>query len=145
MNIDPTNPLQLIPYALATNPGAVVVLPVFHPAAPNATMVLKSRTILRKLPPELAEQLTRQAAVEQGNGRRIELPTHLEMGRVLLTTPADIAANLRGPVQERHLLFLFSVHRDLYDDLMRRAESGLVLPSEVRMPTSGSGGGIIKP
>lgn len=142
INVDPNNPLSLIPFALATNPDAVAVLPIFHPAAPNATMVLRSRTILRRLPQELAEQMAQQAATEQGNGGKVELPSHLEIGRVLLTIPADVAQNLKGPAQDRHPLFMFAVRRELYDDLMRRAESGLVLPS--MMPSGGSGI-IIKP
>lgn len=142
---DPLNPLWLIPAALATAPGAVVVLPVFHPAAPAATLVLGAKTHTRPLSPELAQQLAQQEADGQGNGKKVEPPTHITIGRVLLTVPADIAINLRGPTQERHPTFMFQVHRDFYDSAVRQAESGIVLASN--MPVAGPDypGRIIKP
>lgn len=138
--LDPTNPLHLIPVTLATNPSAVAVLAVFSPHAPEETLVLRARRHLRRLPPDLALQLAQAEAEAQGNGTKIDPPTHLETGRLLLTIPADMALNLRGPASERHPLYLFSVHRSVYDAAMRQADSGLVLPT-----SSSPGGGIIKP
>lgn len=140
--LDPNNPLHLVPATLATNPGAVAVIPVFSPAAPDQTLVLRSRVHLRRLPPELAAQLARQEAESRGNGAKVEPPTHLEVGRLLLTIPADLAKNLRGPVEQRHPLWIFSVHRAVYDDAIRQATTGIVLPGHVAAST---GGGIIKP
>lgn len=145
MGPDPLNPLWLIPAALAAAPGAVVVLPVFHPAAPAATLVLGAKTHTRRIPPEMAQQLAQQEADSQGNGKKVELPTHMEIGRVLLTVPADIALNLRGPAAERHPVFLFSVHRDFYDSAVRQAESGIVLASTVPVAGPDYSGRIIKP
>lgn len=142
---DPFNPLWLIPAALATAPGSVVVLPVFHPAAPTATLVLGAKTHTRRIPPELAAQLAQQEADGQGNGKKVELPTHMEIGRVLLTVPADVALNLRGPVQERHPVFIFSVHRSFYESAVRQAESGIVLATNVPVAGPDYPGRIIKP
>lgn len=140
---DPLNPLWLIPAALATAPGAVVVLPVFHPAAPASTLVLGAKTHTRRIPPELAAQLAQQEAQDQGNGKKVETPTHMVLGRVLLTVPADVAMNLRGPVQERHPTFIFQVHRSFYESAVRQAESGIVLATN--MPPVSGAGRIVKP
>lgn len=140
--LDPNNPLHLIPAALSTDPSLVVCLPVFHPAAPEHTLVLSSKLRTRRIPPELAAQLAQaEHEASGGNGQRIDLPTHMEVGRLLLTVPADIAENLRGPVVDRHPLFMIAVRREYYDAAVRQSQSGIVLPGGVHV----AGGGIVKP
>lgn len=142
MTLDPNNPLHLISATLAHHPHLVVTLPVFAPHDPNGTLVLRARTRMRRLPPELAAQLAQMQAEARGNGTHVEPPTHIEVGNVLLTIPADMAENLRGPAVNRHPVYLISVHRSAYDAAMRQAETGLVLPGS---PVAGSGGIIVKP
>lgn len=139
--LDPRNPFDLLPAALATDPDLVVCLPVFHPADPNGTLVLSAKRRTRRLPPDLAARIAQAESVNDGNGGPVTPPTHLEVGRLLLTVPADVAENLRGPIAERHPVFLMMVHRSFYDDAMRQANSGIILPGSVR----GSGGGIVMP
>jgi hypothetical protein len=139
---DPTNPLFLIPATLAADPDSVAVLPVFSPHDPESSLVLRARTKLRRLPPDLAAELARRDAAASGNGERAALPTHLEVGHLLLTVPADVAQNLCGPLAERHPIYLFLVRREAYDNAVRQADTGLVLPGPgVGMP----GRGIVKP
>lgn len=138
--LDPMNPLHLIPVALAQSPDSVIVLPVFAPHAPDSTLVLRAQKRRMPIPPEFARQLAQSDTATQGNGTCAEVPTHIDVGRLLLTVPADVAENLRGPVAQRHPLYLISVHRELYDDAIRQATSGIVLPGAPM-----SGGGIIKP
>lgn len=146
--LDPNNPLHLIPAALSADPSLVVCLPVFHPAAPNATLVLSAKLRTRRIPPELAAQLAQaeheaSGAGSGGNGQCVDLPTHMEVGRLLLTVPADIAENLRGPAVDRHPLFMIAVRREYYDAAVRQSESGIVLPGGVHV--TGGRGGIVKP
>lgn len=149
MRLDPRNPYHLLPATLATNPDAVVCLPIFSPHDPNSTLVLSAKLRTRAIPHDLAVEMARRQAESIGSGNgssdpQIELPTHMVVGRVLLTVPADIAENLHGPVQDRHPIYLFSVHRSVYDAAMRQAESGIVLASA--MPTGpGPGTGLVKP
>lgn len=139
--IDPDNPWLLLPHTLAANPDAVVAIPVFSPSDPESTLVLKAKRHLRRLPPELAAHLARQEAAVSGGTQPTDLPTHLEVGRVLLTIPADLAENLRGPAGERHVLWLVAVKRDHYDAVKRQTETGIVLPDAANV----KGLGIIKP
>jgi hypothetical protein len=141
--LDPQNPLDLIPAALATAPDAVVVIPVFAPGAPDATLVLRARTRIRPISPELAAKLAAEDVTTKGNGTRPQIPTHIEIGQVLLAIPADVAKNLRGPVAERHPVYLFTVHRGFYEDAMRQATTGLVVPSTVMPSAPGGGAGIV--
>lgn len=142
--LDPNNPLHLIPAALSTDPSLIVCLPVFHPAAPDATLVLSAKLRIRRLPPELAAQLAQaEHEASGGNGQHVQPPTHMEVGRVLLTVPADIAENLRGPAEGRHPLFMIAVRREYYDAAIRQSQSGIVLPGGVHV--AGGRGGIVKP
>ena len=141
-HLDPRNPFDIIPATLATNPDLVACVPVFEPHSPDSTLVLAAKLRTRRLPPELAVQWAQsEHEAAGGNGGPVDVPTHIQVGRVLLTIPADMAANLRGPVAERHPLWLLSVHRSAYDEAMRQAESGIILPGGVSVP----GGGIVKP
>jgi hypothetical protein len=141
VTIDPNHPWLLLPHTLATNPEAIVALPVFSPADPNSSLVLKARTVNRRLPPDLAAHIAQQQAEASGGSAQIELPTHLVVGRLLLTVPADLAENLRGPVEDRHVAYLVVVRRDQYDAVKRQAETGIVLPDA----STAKGLGIIKP
>lgn len=150
MTPDPNNPWFLIPATLATNPDAVAALPVFAPHDPASTLVLASKTKVRRLPPDLAARIAQHHAESQGNGTKVELPTHMEVGRLLLTIPADIALNLRGPVAERHPVYLVVVRRDAYDATVAQTESRIVLPGQVQfrdqpIPPFVSGLSIVKP
>ena len=52
-----------------------------------------------------------------------------EVGAVTIETPAVVARSLkRADPADRDWLLLVHVQREVYDDLVRRAESGLVLP-----------------
>lgn len=144
--LDPRNPLHLVPATLATNPELVVVLPVFSPHDPNSTLVLSAKRHRRRIPPDLAVKIAQAQAAESGNGsERVELPTHMEVGRVLLTVPADVAENLRGPAQDRHPVYLFMVHRSAYDAAIRQAETGIILPSTGIPTANDAGPRIVKP
>ena len=153
MKLDPNNPLHLISGALATNPEAVVTLPVFAPHDPDSTLVLRARKRVQRISPELAakiqaEEVARHAHTHQGNGSTppdLTLPTHIELGRLLLNVPADVADNLRGPVLERHPIYLIMVHRGFYDQAIRQADSGLIIPGSGPAPASVVGSRIIKP
>lgn len=144
MIADPNNPFFLIPATLAANPGLVVCLPVFAPAIPDHSLVLSVKRRLRPIPPELAAQLAQQEARSNGGGDKgpIVPPSHIEVGRLLLTIPADMADNLRGPVEERHPVYLISVHRDAYEEAKRQSESGIILPSSGKVVP---GSVIVKP
>lgn len=143
MSLDPSNPFVLIPTALAQSPDLVVALPVYSPSAPDMTLVLGAKRHLKRLPPALALQMAQQEAQDKGNGSGpVKPPTHLEIGRLLLTVPVDMALNLRGPESERHPVFLISVHRSVYDEAVRQQRSGIVLPG-VGMTNPGSR--IVKP
>lgn len=140
-HLDPDNPWLLLPHTLATSPDSVAALPVFLPSDPNSTLVLKARTVNRHLPPDLAAHIAQSRATASGGSSQVELPTHITVGRVLLTIPADLAENLRGPVKDRHVVWLVAVKRGCYDDVARQARSGIVLPDAKTV----SGLGIIKP
>lgn len=139
--VDPDNPWLLFPYTLATAPGSIVAIPVFSPVDPAQSLVLKAKTVNRQLPPDLAAHIAQQQATASGGSSQVELPTHLVVGRVLLTVPADLAENLRGPDSEKHVYFLVVVKRDQYDEVKRQSESGIVLPDAKTV----NGLGIIKP
>lgn len=127
--LNPDNPLDLIPAMLATNPEAVAVISVFAPADPDSSLVLGAKTHRRRLPPDLAAKIASDESAANGNGTHVKPPTHIDVGRLLLTIPADLAKNLRGPASERHPLVLIAVHRDAYDMAVRQAQSGIVLPN----------------
>lgn len=147
ITLDPNNPLDLIPATLATDPASVAVIPVFAPADAANTLVLSAKTRTRRLPPDLAAHMAKTAREAMGgNGsssEAFEPPTHLEVGRVLLTVPADVARNLAGPAAGRHPTFIFMVRREMYDAAVRQAESGIVLAD--RLPTGLPVPGIVKP
>ena len=147
--LNPDVPLDLLRGALAAYPDAVAVLPIFAPAAPDETLVLSAKIRTRRLPPDLAAKLAAEDAGATGNGTRPALPTHITVGRLLLTVPADIAENLCGPAAERHPMCLVIVHRDVYNEAMRQARSGIVLAGPGAMPPGvppvGGGGRIVKP
>lgn len=141
--LDPNNPFDLLPAALATDPDLVVCLPVFHPADPNGTLVLSAKRRVRRLPPDLAARIVQ---AEHDKAGPIPIgpttpPTHIEVGRLLLTVPADVAENLRGPAADRHPMFLMMVHRSFYTEAVRQANSGIILPSSA----VAAGGRIVKP
>lgn len=139
-HLDPRNPFDLLPATLATNPHLVACIPVFEPHSPDSTLVLAAKLRNRRLPLDLAAQWARsEHEAAGGNGGPVDVPTHITVGRLLLTIPADVAANLRGPVEERHPLWLMSVHRSAFDDAMRQAQSGIILRASI------IGGGIVKP
>lgn len=140
MTLDPQNPWHLLPGVLASNPDAVAALPVSVPHDPDGSLVLSAKTRTRRLPPDLAAKILRDAAAESGNGHDLVAPTHVEVGRVLLTTPADLAKNLAGPVADRHVVYLMVVRRDVYDGIMEQATSRIVRATS--MPT---GPLIVKP
>lgn len=141
MNVNPDDPWILFPFTLAANPGSIVAIPVFSPADPTQSLVLKSRTVNRQLPPDLAAHIAQQQAAASGGSSQVELPTHLIVGRLLLTVPADLAVNLRGPDSDKHVYYMVVVRRDHYDEVKRQSESGIVLPDAKTV----QGLGIIKP
>lgn len=141
MNVNPDDPWVLFPFTLATSPGSIVAIPVFSPADPTQSLVLKAKTVNRQLPPDLAAHIAQQQAAASGGSSQVELPTHLTVGRVLLTFPADLADNLKGPNADKHCYYLVVVRRDQYNEVRRQSESGIVLPDAKTV----SGLGIIKP
>lgn len=138
MKIDPNNPFQLIPLALSTDAASVVALPIYAPATPTTTLVIKAKNRTQRIPPELAAKIAAESPVPaNGNGNgssHPDTPTHIEVGRLLLTIPADIADNLNGPESERHPVYLMIVHRGMYDAAVRQAETGIVLAGPGSMP-----------
>lgn len=140
MILDPNNILHLLPATLATNPGAVAVLPVFAPASPDTSLVIRARVKVQPIPKNIAQQLARAEAAGKGNGGPVQLPTEIEVGRLLLIVPADMAANLQGPEAGRHPLYLVSVYRSVYDAAVKQAETGIVLPGSGIV-----GSGIVRP
>lgn len=141
INPNPDDPWVLFPFTLATAPGSIVAIPVFSPVDPAQSLVLKAKTVNRQLPPDLAAHIAREQAAASGGSSQVELPTHLVVGRLLLTIPADLANNLRGPDADKHCYYLVVVRRDQYDEVKRQSESGIVLPDAKTV----SGLGIIKP
>lgn len=114
--IDLHDPLQLIGYAGMTAPGSIAFLPLFHPATPHQSLVLRARLSRDLIPPE------HRAKFATTNGDAP--PTHVETGRLLAKIPSDVARNLRGGVESRDVVYLVLVRRDVYD----RAESGILTP-----------------
>lgn len=140
MTLDPTNPHHLLAGVTAAFPDAVAALPVSVPHDPDSSLVLKAKTRTRRLPPDLAAKIAQDAASAAGNGHDIQTPTHIEVGRLLLTVPADIAKNLAGPVDSRHVVYLMVVRRDVYDGIMEQATSRIV-----RATSMPAGPLIVKP
>ncbi len=140
MTLDPRNPFHLLAGVTAAFPDAVAALPVSVPHDPDASLVLKAKTRTRRLPPDLAAKIARDAASDAGNGHDLQAPTHIEVGRLLLTVPADIAKNLAGPLDSRHVVYLMVVRRDVYDGIMEQATSRIV-----RATSMPAGPLIVKP
>lgn len=133
VRIDLTDPWNLIPAMLGNSPGAVAAIPVQVPHDPDSSLVLTAKVRTQPIPRELAERIAQeQAAASGGTGgpqhAESPLPTHIEVGRLLLAIPSDLARNLHGPVGERHVAYLVVVHREAYDAAARQAETGIVLP-----------------
>lgn len=127
------------------------MIPVFAPHDPGSTLVVKAKKRVQAIPPEIAAQIAAEEAKARGEGNGsgpsnqdpyTTIPTHIELGRLLLNVPADVADNLRGPVLERHPIFLIMVHRGFYDQAVRQADSGIVLPGQ---PGPNAGSKIIIP
>lgn len=121
VNLDLTNPWQLLPGMLAMNPSAVVALPVFVPHDPSSTLIIMAKRRRQAITPDIARQLAPEVT------RPHDLPTHVDVGRLLLTIPSDVAQNFRGPAGERHVAYLVLVQREAYDEAERQARSGIVL------------------
>lgn len=145
MRVNLTDPFQLLPLMLATNPSAVFSLPIFVPHDPDSTLILRAHKHTRRIPPELAARIAQSQAAAAGGGTQEAgiLPTHIEAGRLLLTIPSDIADNFRGPVSDRHVAYLVLVERGAYDGAVRQAQSGIVLPGPGAMPVNGNGRPLI--
>lgn len=121
LTLDLTNPWQLLPGMLASNPLAVVALPVFVPHDPSSTLIITAKRRRQAITPDIARQLAPEGTRPQ------DLPTSIDVGRLLLTIPSDVAQNFRGPVGERHVAYLMLVQREAYDEAERQARSGIVL------------------
>ena len=127
--IDLSNPLALIGYAGMTAPGTLAFLPLFDPAHPEQSLVVRARLTRDLIPAEHRAEFV-------GTNGDAPPPTHIETGRMLCKIPHDIARNMRGPVEGRHVVYLAIVARGTYD----RAASGLIVPAGV-----GGGSGIVVP
>lgn len=147
MNINLADPFQLIPAMLATHPAAVVALPVFVPSDPASTLIITSKKRRQPISPDLARRIAKEQAHGNGSAGHLaaDLPTHIDVGRMLLTVPSDVAEAFRGPVAGRHVAYLILVHREAYDSVLRQAETGIVLAGPQDMPPRAVRSGIIKP
>jgi hypothetical protein len=111
------DPIQLIGFAGMSEPGGLAFIPLFHPAAPDRSLVIRARLSRDLIPPEF------RAKYVQANGETP--PTHVETGRLLARIPSDVARNMRADVSDRDVVYMVIVRRDVYD----RAESGIVTPA----------------
>lgn len=145
VRVNLTDPWQLLPTMLATNPSAVFSLPIFVPHDPDSTLILRARKHTQRIPPELAARIAQSQAAAAGGSTQEAgvLPTHIEVGRLLLTIPSDIADNFRGPVSDRHVAYLVLVERGAYNAVARQAESGIVLPGPRPVSVNGNGRPLI--
>jgi hypothetical protein len=136
LTLDLTNPWGLIPGMLAMNPAAVVALPVFVPHDPSSTLIITAKRRRQAITPEIARQLVPE------NTPAHELPTHVDVGRLLLTIPSDVAMSFRGPASGRHVAYLVLVAREAYDEAERQAKSGIVLagPQDIAQVTGAARG-----
>jgi hypothetical protein len=147
IQVNLADPWSLVPFMLATHPSAVAAIPIFAPHDPDSTLILRARRHSQRIPPELAARIAQsQAAAASGStSEASQLPTHIDVGRLLLTIPADVAENFRGPVLDRHVAYLVLVQRDAYDGAKRQAETGIVLPGGPVNGTVSPFRGIVKP
>ena len=75
--------------------------------------------------------LVRQAKVKRRKVTAYSREVMAQYGRVVAEVPAFIARNLQRPVDERDLLVLIHVPREVADEAIRRSESGIALPGEL--------------
>ena len=122
IQLNPEDPSHLIPYAITHHPGTVAVLPIYTPAAPQASLIMKAQKRVKRIPAHVAAQLA-----GPGNG---PVPTEIELGRALIQLPTDVVRNIQGPDEGRDLIFMFVVRRSVYDKVKRQAESRIILPEE---------------
>lgn len=118
---NPNNPLDLLGFAITHYPGSVVFVPMFTPAHPERTLIVKTQLKDKAIPPHMRELWMKQ----NGNTNPQEAPTHIETGRAVCIMPSDVVRNIRGPVDERDVIMMMLVKRRVYD----LAESGLVVPA----------------
>ncbi len=127
---DPTNPIHLLYYALTTDPRSVAALPIYHPAIPDRSPILKTGYKDRVIPPEMRDQFATQADDNGGPGSGP--PTHITTARALIVMPTDVVRNHRGPIDDRDVLLLFVVRRRVYEQMGSR----IVVP-QIVVPGSG--------
>lgn len=136
IRINPSNPLDVIPYCLMHDPSSVVAFPVLDPSDLTRSLVIKAHMKRQRIPPELAAKIAAEhAAMNNGHD---PIPTHVDVGRLLMVLPSDMVQNIKGPKENLDPIYMVTVRREVYDGLMRQANTGLILPSD-----PGAGGIIL--
>ncbi len=133
--INTNDPFQLIAFAATTMPGSVAAIPIYHP---NSALDLVQRVQLksRPIPPDmrfkggLVDDATGLPIIGSSKGnngssaRLLDQPTHIETARMITVIPSDVAHNIKGPVDDRDIMYVILVRRAAYE----RAISDVVVP-----------------
>lgn len=115
--INVNNPFELIAYTASNYPTQLAMFPLYNPADPARSMIHRTR-IRKRGVPTVGSRMPGAETV--GEMQTVELAT------MLCAIPSDVARNIRGPVDERDVLWMFLIRRYAYD----RAASGLIVPAE---------------
>lgn len=128
---NPNNPLELLGFGITHYPGSVAFIPLYTPAHPERTLIVKTQLKDKVIPPHMRELWMKQNpngnGNDGGNTDPSEAPTHIETGRVVCIMPSDVIRNYRGPDADRDVIMLMLVKREVYD----RAASGLIVPASM--------------
>lgn len=124
--VDLNDPFQLIGYARILDVQSVMPITIYHPKHPDSSTILRVRNKTRPIPPNLRPQLEKEAAAKGESA-----PTHMVTSTMLIAIPHDLAQSYRGEdsASMAHPMWLMVVHRGMYDQLAKQAESGIVTPA----------------